>query len=525
MPFENTGRDRRYFRLGEAAAVVLADDLAARGIDAIPRDERRAAFDRPQVPATAVLTDATTFRIAQLVGAAEVVVGAFQVDAEALTVRVRAIGLEAGILRATAEGQGPLGDFFSIVDALADRIAARAGQAPTVATGAGASAADSGVAGGTPSRAARAAPRPSMTVLENFIKGVLAEDPATASRHLGVALRDDPAYDPVRLALWTVYTNQGDHTRARAAVDGVKPDSALADRAAFLAGLSQLSARKAADAVGAFDRLATKRATASVVNNAGVARLQRDWPSSAEAVSFFRRAHDAEPDDVDYLFNLGYATWLGRDATGAVRWLREVVRRSPADGDAHFLMGIALADVSEAAEAMREKDLARRLSSSYQEWDKGTGAERTPRGIERVKRGVDLPRRAGVEETLATAGQRDQRELARFYVERARRSYERGGDRDAASDLDRALYHAPYDAEALLLMGRLHARGGRLSDAVSAFKVAPWSAESAEAHVALADVLLRTDERDAARAELDRALVLVPDHPEARRLRLQIDQR
>ena len=59
MPFENVSRDGRIVWLGEAAAVLLADNLNAIGLDAITREERRRAFERLQVPPAASLTDAT----------------------------------------------------------------------------------------------------------------------------------------------------------------------------------------------------------------------------------------------------------------------------------------------------------------------------------------------------------------------------------------------------------------------------------------------------------------------------------
>ena len=70
MPFENVKRDGRIFWLGEASAVLLADDLNAFGANAITREERLRAFERLQVPPAAALTDATVIRIGQLVGAA-----------------------------------------------------------------------------------------------------------------------------------------------------------------------------------------------------------------------------------------------------------------------------------------------------------------------------------------------------------------------------------------------------------------------------------------------------------------------
>ena len=40
VPFENVTQDPRIVWLGEAAAILVADDLNALGSDAIPRDER-----------------------------------------------------------------------------------------------------------------------------------------------------------------------------------------------------------------------------------------------------------------------------------------------------------------------------------------------------------------------------------------------------------------------------------------------------------------------------------------------------
>ena len=91
MPFENVTRNSRIFWLGEASAVLLPDDLNALGSDAIAREERRHAFDRLQVPPAAALTDATVIRIAQLVGAAQVIVGSLELESDTLIVRARSI--------------------------------------------------------------------------------------------------------------------------------------------------------------------------------------------------------------------------------------------------------------------------------------------------------------------------------------------------------------------------------------------------------------------------------------------------
>jgi hypothetical protein len=99
MPFENVTREGRIVWLGEAAAVLLADDLNAFGVHAITREERRQAFDRLQVPPSASLTSATVIRIGQIVGASQVVVGTVRLDGEELVVHARGIALETAVRR------------------------------------------------------------------------------------------------------------------------------------------------------------------------------------------------------------------------------------------------------------------------------------------------------------------------------------------------------------------------------------------------------------------------------------------
>jgi len=115
-------------------------------------------------------------------------------------------------------------------------------------------------------------------------------------------------------------------------------------------------------------------------------------------------------------------------------------------------------------------------------------------------------------------GQRQQRELARFYLERGRRLVEQENDRDAESELRRALYLAPYDAEAHLLLGRSYLRSGRLREAMDEFKVSIWSEDTAAARVALAEAYLDARDSAAALAEVQRALVLDPGSVQAKKV-------
>lgn len=487
MPFENVARDARIVWLGEAAAVLLADNLNALGVGAITRDERRAALQRLQVPATATLTDATVFRIGQLVGAGQVVIGRLELEGDVVVVRARSIALEAARVQTTAVERGEIGSLFDVFDRLARRLTS------------------SGGVGGEP----RA--HPPIAAFENYIKGLLAETPTTAMAYLNTALRFDATFDRARLALWEVYTDQDDHERALGAVQDVPDSSPWSRRARFMAALSQLSLKRYDQSFATFKTLLDAGLTAPVLNNLGVVQLRRGAASQTDVPTyFFSKAVEADAREADYFFNLGYAYWLQGDAAAAVYWLRETLRRNPADGDAHFVLGVALSGAGQVSEAAREKELARRLSSTYAEWDRRPPSDPVPSGLERIRNDVELPQVRHLEEVLAHSGQRDQEELARFYVERGRSLFGQERDRDALAELSRALFLSPYHAEAHALAGRIHARNGRMQEAIDALKISLWSMETADAHAALAEVYLQANDPAAARVEAERALVLVP---------------
>jgi tetratricopeptide (TPR) repeat protein len=506
MPFENAQRDSRIFWLSEGAAVLLTDDLSALGANAISREERQQAFERLQVPPAAVLTDATIIRIGQIVGAAKVILGTLQLDRDVLVVRARSVALESGRVTADVTTRGPLDDLLPTFERLARQITPSARSSPEIEGN-----------------------NPTLTVFENFIKGLLAETPATAINYLTTALKLQPTFDRARVALWDVYAEQSKHEKALAAVKPVPANSPWARRARFLAGLSEINLKKYDEAFATFQALADTQPTPTVLNNLGVAQLRRGVTSasaaSPPAPHFFTRAAEGDPDDPDYVFNLGYAYWQNHDLPAAIYWLRETVRRNPTDGNAHFVLGAALAASGHGSEAAREKELARRLSSMYAEGEKRAGAEPVPKGLERIKNEVELPHARRIQAQLRTTGQRDQEELAHFYLDRAKRLYQQEHDRDAANELDHALYLSPYLAEAHLLSGRIHLRNGRVREASDAFKIALWSAETAETHAALGEAYRQANDLTAAREEAERALALDPSSNEAKQLLARLDAR
>jgi tetratricopeptide (TPR) repeat protein len=494
VPFENSGKESRVYWLSEAASLLLADDLNASGRRAYTRDERLTAFEQLQVPAVSSLSRATVIRLGQLVGATHVVTGSFRLTGSEIAVRAQNIRLDGGRMEQEVVESGRLDDLLAIFERIARRMS---GTTPKIAPG-----------------------RPAPTVFENYIKGLIAAAIPAKIGYLEAAIKLDPTFDRARLALWAVHHDHGNAQAALVTAAAVSEGSPTYTRARFCVALSLIQLNRLDDAFATLRTLADRTSAATVMNNIGVIQMRRSvTPQTGRATFYFNQALKGDQDDPDYYFNLGYAYWSERDEQSAIFWLREAVRRNPADGEAHAVLAAALQATGATAEAARERELAKQLSSAYAEWaKKPSGGEPIPRGLERLKASFEPSTFRRYDSAIATTSQREQRELATFHLDRGRRFFEQGSNTEATTELRRAIYLSPYEADAHLLLGRIHLRTGHTSAAVDAFKIAIWSTESVEAQVALAQAYVQLKDEAGARAAVQRALVLDPNSATAKEL-------
>ncbi len=502
LPFDHLKQEPRLAWMREGAAVLLTELLAASGERVIDREERLRALDRLQLPAAAGLSRASSIKVGQVVSAGVVVIGTLEVGGGQLVARGRVVRLDTGRLLPEVQASGALTDVFGVFGRLAQLVRGSSTAPPAMPND-------------------RLPPSPH--VFELYIKGLLAETPVTAIAFLEQALKAAPQFEAARLALWDLHTEASEHQRALDAVSAIRGDSRYSRESRFRRSLSLMSLKRFDEALQLLRALQGEDRSATVTNAIGVAELRRTaTPQPGRATYYFSQASEIDPADGDLFFNLGYAYWLDRDPRATIYWLREAVRRNPGDGDAHFILGAALHQTGATAEATRERELATRLSSKYAGWDaRAVAGDPVPRGLERLAE--DLTPSAGrVDTLLTTAGQRDQDALAAFHLDAGRRAYQREADREAIQELRRALYLSPYLAEAHLMLGRLHLRGGRAEEAVGALKIALWSEETVAAHVALAEAYLAVQDTASARSEIDRALVLDPKAGDARALKAKI---
>jgi Flp pilus assembly protein TadD/TolB-like protein len=446
VPFNNESGEPRIYWLSEGSAILLTDDLGALGVPVIRREDRLRAFERLRVPPVATLSHATVIRLGQVVGAAQVVIGSFELDGQTLIVRARTIRLDTGRMSAELIERGPLNDLLSIYERLARRI-------------------------GPPNVTETALTRtyPTLPAFEQYIKGLLAEAPGAQIAFLTQAIKLYPAFQRARVALWDVHTTLGQHKEALAIARAVPASSPLSRQARFLAGVSMINLGQYQEAFEVFTALNRDRPDPALLNNLGVIQLRRPRPAGqpapgGTAVSYFGEAVKLDGSDPDLFFNLGYAYWVGRDMPGAIHWLREAVRRNPADDEAHDVLGTALQTAGNAAEAAREKELAKQL-----------GANAATSDLERLKFDIDVADSLRVAAALVAAEQRDQRDIAAFHLDQARQLFAKGRDDDAITELRRTIFLAPYESGAHLLLARIYLRTGRMQEAIDALTIAVWS--------------------------------------------------
>src|SRR5262249_14864637 len=147
--------------LGEAASLLLSEDLADLGIGALGREERIAAFDRLQLPMSAALTRATMIRVGELIGATDGIVGEGRLSEE-LHITARHLEVGPGRQRPDVSASGKLEDIFPVFADLAKRLAGNSPRAASIG---------------------RQEDLP-LGVFEDYVKGLVAGAPALQKRFL-----------------------------------------------------------------------------------------------------------------------------------------------------------------------------------------------------------------------------------------------------------------------------------------------------------------------------------------------------
>lgn len=318
LPFENHTGQPNLDWIGEGAADIFNRRLDSAGFLTISRDDRLYALDRLGLPLNFQPSRATTIRIAQLLDADSVIVGAYtQTPDQAgdqLSASARILDLHSLTLSAPIEQQGDLPSLLNTLNGLAWNVARKLDPSYSVAE--------------QTFLAADAPLRPD--AFENYVRGTTAEAPADRISYLRRAVRLDPGFAPARLELGKAYFANHDYGEAATTFGQLPVDDPNALDADFDRGLALFYTANYLKAEDAFAFVATQLPLPEVVNNEGVAASRRGH----DGEPFFRQALASDSRDADYHFNLAVALSRKKDREGALREIQAALKLRPQDSDA-----------------------------------------------------------------------------------------------------------------------------------------------------------------------------------------------
>lgn len=314
LPFENHTGQPNLDWIGEGAADIFNRRLDAAGFLTISRDDRLYALDRLGLPLNFEPSRATTIRIAQLLDADSVVIGAYTLTGDQITLTARVLDLHQLALSPKIEQKSDLKDLLDTLNRLAWNVAHNLDPTYSVAE-------QTFLAADGPLHPG---------AFENYIRGLTAETSADRIKDLSEAVRLNPGFSPARLELGKAYFANQDYDAAAATFGLMPRDAPNALEADFDRGLAFLYTAHYLKAEDAFAFVATQLPLAEVVNNEGVAASRRGH----DGAPMFQRAITSDPHDEDYHFNLAVALDKRKDLAGAAREIDAALKLRPSDTEA-----------------------------------------------------------------------------------------------------------------------------------------------------------------------------------------------
>lgn len=453
LPFDNHSGNPSLDWIGGSFPDTINKRLNSAGFLTISHDDRLYAYDHLGLPPGFKPSRATTIRIAQQLDADFVVLGSYTVQPGTSNgASVNRILIQAKVLSVDQlRLSRPVEDSAELTR-LFDAENAVAWKTAGVL--------DPHFSASEQTFLGAQSPLP-LPAFEDYIRGINATTPAERLKRLQAAVELVPDYAAALLELGKEQYAERDFEAAAATLAKVPQNERIALEANFYLGLARFNAANYAGAAQAFAFVAGRLPLPEVVNDEGVA-LSRQ---GKDGVADFQRASLADPSDEDYHYNLAVALFRRGEIEGAIGQAQAALKLKPADNEAVAL----LAQLKAAVPGTRLDQNA----------DNGFGP-----------------------------------------LERIRRTYSETGFRQAAFQLDQlrdarmAMLPAPQRAVEYTQLGREYLAEGLLPEAETQFKSAlAADPNSAEAHAGMAQLREASGDRDRARDEAMKSLIMRPNAP------------
>ncbi len=466
LPFDNRTGQASLDWIGEAAPEVFNQRLLSAGYTLIGRNDRQYALEHLGLPKAFQPTRATAIRLAQTLDADYVVIGSYSEQGDSFRASAQILDVNALRLGTPIVEQASLNHLLNVLNSLAWRVTRTLDPKYSVAE-------NTFVATGAQLR---------LDGFENYIRGLLATDPADRIRRLKQAVEQNPGYSPGWLALGQAYFDDQQFEPAANAFGHLPKTDPNALRAEFYRGLAFFYTGVYAKAEDAFAFVATELPLPEVVNDEGVAASRRGRDGSA----LFQRAIAADPHDPDYEFNLAVSLERKGDRRGALTAANAALRLRPQDSEAQALLATLRTQPPSVVPAAVTTNVS--------------------------------PASPGA--SVAATATPAEAQTANLPLERIKRGFNDASFRQAASEIEQveqmrlATLPPAERAKALAKEGQRYFDQGLLLEAERQFHSA-LAADSgnAAAHAGLAQIRERDGDAEAARREADASVRLQPNAP------------
>ena len=520
FPFENAGASPRLDWLGEGLEELTIQALSASGQQVYSHAGRTAEMERNGLPFSAKLSRASMLRVAQDLDADYVVFGSFSSDGKTLTIDSRVLRIDPMALLPSVRETGSLDSLMDMQSKVVWRLLSETDRAyrPTLP------------------EFSKSQRRLRLDAFEHYIRGLLANDDESRLRELREASRLEPSWPDPYFALAETYFTRNDCATALSFLAHVPSAHDRYVEALFSTGVCRLRMNQPERAEEVFTSLQTALnggaknelpAGASagdipeILNNLGVACARQGKMSAAQAD--LRRATDLDPDEDDYPFNLGLLAMQTGDFASAAAAFREASERKPDNPEDRALLVQSLEKAGKKAEADQERESAAEAlgPNALQSVRLDSKPDASFR-LARIRTELDT---AALRLEIAASGSAANSttdtssvDSSASHIRRGRQELAAGHPDSAEKEFQGVLRTEPTNAAAHRGLAEVNHRRGKLDDAVKELQASLAARDSAQVRTMLARIYLEQKKNDLARTEVQRALQLAPNYPEAKQL-------
>jgi tetratricopeptide (TPR) repeat protein len=515
FPFENVGASASLDWMGEGLEELTVQQLSAAGQQVYSHAGRLSEMDRYGLPSTGRLSRATMLHIGQELDVDYIVFGDFASDGNTIKVTARLLRVNPVALLPTVELNDSVTALMDLNTKLTWRLLSTCNHGYALSF----------------SDFSKLQRPLSLNAFEQYIRGLLANDDETKLRDLREAARLEPDWPEPAFAIAEVYFHRNDCSSALPWYGRVPPTHARAIEAEFATGVCRLRLGQPDRAEEVFNaleeqlrgNLVSGADLPEILNNLALARArQNNFP---EAMTALGRARDLDPDEDDYPFNLGLLALQQKDYATAETHFSDALEREPDNAEDMAFLIFTLDKLKKKTEAAEQRDAAEEafgekglplLKFDSKNTDAFTKYQRIKLELDTTSlrlelEGPQIQRSSGADSVVPSNN-------AVAHIRLGQQDY-RAGRLDAAeTEFGAALVADPNNATAHRELAEIYRRRGKLDDAVRELLLSLQSRDSAAVHTTLARIYLEQKKTDLARSEVEKAIKLAPNYPEAREL-------